>query len=95
MIKEILKLLSRGNITFNDLAIELSISQSELKNRLDLLEHMGYIEIICKENPTLESGCLFCSEANECAKNTKSDYFETIYKLTKKGRKVGNAENSQ
>lgn len=91
MIKKILNLISQGNITFAELAKRLEINDIELRNRLELMEHMGYLKNQASENCVLESKCNSCPQQNDsCPGNVyKQNLIITqTYQLTKKGKHV-------
>ncbi len=89
MIKKILNIISQGTITLNDLAQKLNVNQNKLKNRLKLMEHLGYIEAIPNSYCNIDSACSNCPVYTMgCDDDKKLRANSTIYCLTKKGRKV-------
>ncbi|ADI74166.1 putative transcriptional regulator, AsnC family [Methanohalobium evestigatum Z-7303] len=81
LIKKILQLIDKNNMTLNEIADELGLSRDELKFRLEMMEHMGEIESV-KNN---QSGCSGCS-GSKCLGDNKL----VVYQLTEKGRKICN-----
>jgi DNA-binding Lrp family transcriptional regulator len=93
MIKDILRLMSKGNLTIVEIAQKLNISKDELLNRFKMMEQMGYLEQSKKttnENISHESDrmCAFCPEAKSCSKNDITSNDGLTYRLTEKGKRV-------
>jgi predicted transcriptional regulator len=90
MIKEILTLFTKGNLTINEIALELDISKSELINRIMIIEKMGYIKTSKEQNKTIEKGnlCTFCVEAKQCSQQKTSGYDKQVYQITEKGKRL-------
>ena len=82
--------MSEENLTFKDIAKKLNISQTELINRLELMEHMGYIKRISEHTLNDEKACSLCSEAKTCSDDQSKDLSNISYQITKKGKRVGN-----
>lgn len=81
-----------GNLSFYELAKKLDISKNQLNGMIDMMEKMGYIEIIESKSCSLISGsCSGC-----CGKSCGSGYSSNpgittrTYSLTRKGEKVCN-----
>jgi len=92
MIKEILQLMYKNHITLNEIANELSISRDKLINRLGILEHLGYITIICNSSNKIKSDkektCKYCTLAKTCLEAKNKNSFGIAYQLTEKGKRV-------
>lgn len=92
MIKEILQLMYKNHLSLNEIAIELSISRDKLINRLEILEHLGYIIIICNNSNKIKLGnektCKYCTLAKTCTEAENSNSFGIAYQLTEKGKRV-------
>jgi Mn-dependent DtxR family transcriptional regulator len=91
MIKNILNQIALGNISMSELAEALNITRTELSNRLDTLENMGYISKLC-DGPTKErKKCSTCSMVNTCQNTSEKISYVSVYELTKKGKRACNA----
>jgi predicted transcriptional regulator len=93
MIKEILKLMSSGNLTINEIAQKMNLSKDELLNRFKMMEQMGYLKRADKaESETKSHGtsktCTFCPEAKSCSSNKRTSYEGLTYSLTEKGKNL-------
>lgn len=87
MIKEILKALFVENCTFQEASEKLGIDQRALKDRLLMLQHMGYIEEVCSNCSPKKPACCSCSAADACSAACSSNTGKT-YVLTSKGEKI-------
>jgi hypothetical protein len=93
MIKDILRLMSKGNHSIGEIAQKLKISKDELLNRFKMMEQMGYLE---KSNQRDKVGkshepgkmCAFCPEAKSCSTNNITSYDGLTYSLTEKGKRL-------
>ena len=91
MIKEILRSMIDGDQTISEIAHKLKISQDELLNRLETLEHMGYLKRVTDNIENNPKSCLYCSMVNTCSDkndNNRSDSTRIEYQLTEKGKNV-------
>ena len=88
MIKEILNLMCNGTLTFIEIADNLKITRHELMNRLETLEHMGYIKKICTTTSNEKDQCISCSMSDVCLECDSIESFGISFQLTKKGKKV-------
>jgi hypothetical protein len=89
MMKELLRLLNEENITYSELAAKLKITQAELKNRIELAKHLGYLESIPSDACEDQVCCDTCPKGrNTCSFSPRLRVDNTTYQLTKKGRKV-------
>jgi len=80
MIKDILKLMSLGGITLPEMARRLGAGLDDLKNRLEMMERMGYVEALHEVG---RSECPSCHTSKCLAGDCHSE--SAIYHLTKKG----------
>ncbi len=90
MIKETLGYLSSGDITLNELAKKSGVGIDELKQRLQMLEHMGYI---VQEDVEMGVGtcgsCSYCPSSKTCSGIAlKSGIKIVTYQLTEKGKRA-------
>ena len=88
MIKEILSLSSKGNLSFSEISRELKISQDELKHQMEMMERMGYLEAICEPPSSTEDKCRFCSMGGSCSGGGANHPSGKTYRLTEKGKRV-------
>ncbi len=94
MIKEFLKLMSLENLTLAEITQKLKISRDELKNRLEMMKRMGYIEALSEDKPNSESACASCRMTkfcSPCSEGNAGNLRITVYRLTDKGRRVLNS----
>ncbi|MDY0387334.1 MAG: hypothetical protein RBT65_09460 [Methanolobus sp.] len=87
MIKETLKLLFIDNCTLQEAAEKFGIGQSDMKNRLIMLQHMGYIREMCNNSGPKSSACCSCSAAPSCS-GADLDFEGKAYQLTEKGERI-------
>ncbi|GEM_PF-1529445 len=88
MIKDILKYLYIENLTLTDTADKLGIDTDRLKELVDNMVHMGYLEMQCDDNVEA-SACHNCSSSSSCHKRNDISVGKT-YSLTEKGQRVCN-----
>jgi Mn-dependent DtxR family transcriptional regulator len=89
MIKDLLKHISLGNLTFNEMARRLKIGRCELKDRLEMMERMGYIQRVQgAANTDGGAACALCSMANGCPKANAGEQKTMGYFLTDKGKRA-------
>ncbi len=82
-------MMSRGDLSLNEIAREIGLGTDELKQRLDMLEHMGYI--LSEDSMAMGAGggCSSCPSAGTCGAVSGSLGIKiATYQLTDKGRKV-------
>ena len=86
MLRSILEIMARGDRSFSELALLLNISTRELRNRLQTLENMGYVERL----PGIggEKACTFCPTASGCESCRSNLQFPDSYRITSKGKKL-------
>ncbi|WP_292468401.1 hypothetical protein [Methanolobus sp.] len=87
MIKETLNLLFVENCTIQEAAEKLGVDQSNIKDRLLMLEHMGYIAEVCNNSGPKTSACCSCSAASSCSTENR-DIKGKAYQLTEKGERI-------
>ena len=89
MIKEILKLMAEGDFSFIEMAQRMSLSQAELKDRIELMKHMGYIAAEDIMGAGAGGGCASCHFAKRCSVESRNTGMRIItYQLTEKGKRV-------
>ncbi len=86
MLKSILEIMAREDLSFSELAQTLDISTRELRNRLQTLENMGHIEKLPGNSG--EKACTFCPTASGCESCESNLQFPDTYRITSKGRKL-------
>jgi len=82
-------MMSKMDLSLNEIAHNLTISIGELKKRIEMLEHMGYIV----RNDVMAVGacgsCSFCPSSKTCSGISHNSGIEIItYQLTEKGKRV-------
>ncbi|HOO96730.1 MAG TPA: FeoC-like transcriptional regulator [Caldisericia bacterium] len=78
LLGDILKQLSgKGTITRTRFAHELGVSESELSEALDMLIHLGKIEIVTC-NDVSASSCGNCPNKGGCISDSNSQEIKTI-----------------
>ncbi|MBP1910604.1 hypothetical protein [Methanolobus bombayensis] len=87
MIKETLKILFIDNHTLLEAADVVGIKQSDIKDRLIMLQHMGYVREVCNNSSPKSSACCSCSASSSCSGNNESIEGKA-YELTEKGERL-------
>ncbi len=87
MIKETLKTLFIDNCTLMEAAERLGTDQRSIRERLVILQHMGYVEEVCNNSAPRSASCCSCSSASSCSDGDR-DNEGKAYQLTKKGEKI-------
>ncbi|MEZ5335807.1 MAG: hypothetical protein R2741_11515 [Methanolobus sp.] len=87
MIRETLNILFIENCTLLEAAEKLGIDQSGLKDRLLMLEHMGYIEEVCNNSAPKSSACCSCSSGDSCP-SAGGGNTGKAFQLTAKGERI-------
>ncbi|MFA5311908.1 MAG: hypothetical protein WC375_01160 [Methanomassiliicoccales archaeon] len=91
MIVELLETIMAGEFTLSDAGRKLGLGTDELKQRLDMMERMGYVERVGGSAPKCGEGPIPCSSCRSCkggccgpgkAKELNG------YQLTEKGRRL-------
>jgi hypothetical protein len=93
MIKEILQVMSQGNLTIGEIADKLNLTKNELLNRFKMMEQMGYLEKSNQGDDVSKSHepkmmCAFCPEAKSCSKSDITSYDGLTYRITEKGKRI-------
>lgn len=92
MIKDILILMAEGKLTLNEISSKLEIRHSDLLNRLELMEHMGFIESIsvekCLNGSNPSCSCCPMPDTEKCLVDNPTKSKFNAYKITKKGEKI-------
>ena len=86
MIKDILRYLYIENLTLTDAAQKLDIGTDRLKELIDNMVHMGYLEMMCEDN-TRASECCNCASSASCHKRNDISAGKT-YALTEKWQRI-------
>lgn len=87
MIKETLKVLFIDNCTLQEAAEKLGVKQSDIKDRLLMLQHMGYVQEICNNSSPKSSACCSCTAASSCS-GINDISGSKAYQLTEKGERI-------
>ncbi|MDK2939783.1 MAG: hypothetical protein PWQ51_1948 [Methanolobus sp.] len=87
MIKETLKVLFIDNCTLQEAADKLGVKQNDIRDRLLMLQHMGYVREICNNSSPKSSACCSCTAASSCSDNNDISGSKA-YQLTDKGERI-------
>ena len=87
MIREMLKLLFIENCTLAEASEKLGLDQAGIKDRLLMLQHMGYIEEVCNNSVPKSTACCSCSSAGNCTTGINVNMMKA-YQLTEKGERI-------
>ena len=91
-MKEILRLMAERKLTLNEISSKLELRQSDLLNRLELMEHMGYIKSMsdgkCMASSSPSCACCPISNSDKCYIDKSTQTKITAYKITKKGKRI-------
>lgn len=87
MIKETLNLLFIENCTLQEAAEKLETDQRSIRDKILVLEHMGYIREVCNNSKPKSSACCSCSAASSCS-GEDGDTKGKAYQLTEKGERI-------
>jgi hypothetical protein len=88
MIIETLKLISLGKLSLSEVARKLNISGDEMKNRLEIMQQTGYVEVVSEENPSDPAICSSCLLREYCSESGAVYLASKGYRITEKGRRV-------
>ncbi|MDO9536804.1 MAG: FeoC-like transcriptional regulator [Thermoplasmata archaeon] len=81
--------MSKGDFSLIEMAQNLSISQDELKNRMHMMKHMGYITAEDVMDTRANGGCALCPSAKTCSDVPRTMSMKIVtYQLTEKGKRV-------
>ncbi|WP_091936182.1 hypothetical protein [Methanolobus profundi] len=82
-----MNLLFIENCTIQEAGDKLGVDQRSIRDRLLMLEHMGYIKEVCNNSKPKSSACCSCSAASSCS-SEGGDTKGKAYQLTEKGEKI-------
>ena len=85
MNREILRILSEGGLSVQEVSNTLEIGLEELGSRLILLESMGFVrkEVECKRSPS----CVGCPVGDSCSEPSDRP-LPAVYSITEKGKRT-------
>ena len=91
MLRNLLRLLDQGSMTFSEVATAMEMSEVDLRNRMDMLARMGHLETVpimgTSEDPS--GDCPGCVLSGRCLDDSCSDGKPTVgYRLTEKGLRL-------
>lgn len=95
MIRKALRLIDKGSITFSEMALELGMTEADLKNRLETMVMMGHLEAVTIPGDSVdpEGHCPGCVMASTCREDVCSEGVPLVgYRLTEKGRRLVRSE---
>jgi hypothetical protein len=97
MIKELLFKIAQGNSSITELSREFNLEPRNVKDKLEMLVHMGYLQRIetcahdqdkSDDNADERFECKHCLLAKNCRETSEERIDELVgYSLTKKGEK--------
>ena len=93
MIREMLTLLFVEKLTLEEAARKLTVPVEDVRGRLEMLEHMGYIKGFEVSGGSCSGDCLKCALTPACPdeEEGRTEGGFSWYELTEKGRRlVGN-----
>ena len=97
MIRKMLTFIDQGSMSLGDMAVEMDMSEADLKGRMEMMVRMGHLEAITIEegNPDPEGDCPGCVMASKCEEDICSDGPTIVgYRITEKGQRIARgAEN--
>jgi hypothetical protein len=84
-------MIDRGSITLSEMALELGMTEADLKSRLETMVRMGHLEAITipadAERP--DDHCPGCVMASTCREDVCSEGVPVVgYRLTDKGKRI-------
>ena len=91
MIRRTLALIDAGSVTLSGLAMELDMTEADLKNRLEMMVAMGHLEAVSIPGDAAEpeDHCPGCVLASTCREDVCSEGTPVVgYRLTDKGRRL-------
>jgi hypothetical protein len=91
MIRKALELIDAGSITLSEMALELGMTEAELKTRLETMVRMGHLEALTIPGDAVDPDghCPGCLMAGTCRDEVCSDGVPLVgYRLTEKGRRL-------
>jgi hypothetical protein len=91
MIRKTLAMIDQGSITLSQMALELGMTEADLKSRLETMVMMGHLEAITVPGDANdpEEHCPGCVMASICKDEVCSEGAPVVgYRLTEKGRRI-------
>ena len=91
MIRKLLTLIDRSSMTLGEMAVEMDMSEADLKGRMEMMVRMGQLEAITidEESPDPEGDCPGCVMAAKCREDICSDGPTVVgYRITEKGQRI-------
>ena len=91
MIRKLLTLIDQGSMTMGEMAVEMDMSEADLKGRMEMMVRMGQLEAITIDegSPDPEGDCPGCVMAARCREEVCSDGPVVVgYRMTEKGRRI-------
>ncbi len=91
MIRKLLILVDQGSMALGDMAVEMDMTEADLKGRMEMMVRMGHLEAmtIDEESPDPEGDCPGCVMASKCQDDTCTDGPVVVgYRITEKGRRI-------
>ncbi len=91
MIRNTLTMIDEGSITLSEMALELGMTEADLKSRLETMVMMGHLEAITipGDSDAPEEHCPGCVMAGTCREDMCSGGVPVVgYRLTEKGRRI-------
>lgn len=88
MLIELLRVISRGSSSVADIAAHMNLRLEEVRNKIEMLHHMGYLREISTKEQLPQNACYLCAFANTCSLSSRRDTGSLYYELTKKGKEV-------
>ena len=86
MLKEILILMRRGDLSYSEIAMRLGYSIEQLRMKLDMLERMGYLTRRAFETGNCAGkACMICPSSSSCGTDRYERPLPSFYTLTDKG----------
>jgi len=91
MIRKALQLIDSGSITLSEMALELDMTEADLKSRLEMMVMMGQLEAVTIPGDAIDADglCPGCVMASTCREDECSDGVPAVgYRLTEKGQRL-------
>jgi hypothetical protein len=91
MIRKALELIDAGSITLSEMALELGMTEAELKSRLETMVRMGHLEALTIPGDAVDPDghCPGCLMAGTCRDEECSEGVPVVgYRITEKGRRL-------
>lgn len=95
MIRKALALIDKGSITLSKMALDLGMTEADLKDRLENMARMGLLEAVTIPADAVdpEGHCPGCVMASTCRDDVCSEGDPTVgYRLTEKGRRLAGGD---